>query len=44
MGSLKGSRVFRVPQTTIEIYIKFEKNSASSIKRNLVGNLLYPQS
>ena len=39
MGSYKASRVFNLPQTTLQRYVKDRQNSSSeAIKQNCVGN------
>jgi hypothetical protein len=42
MGSYKVSRVFNIPQTTLERYIKdWEKSSNQAIKTKLVGSKFF---
>ena len=42
MGSYKASRVFTVPQTTIERYVKDrQKSSSEAIKQNRVGSKFF---
>jgi hypothetical protein len=41
MGSYKASRVFNLPQTTLQSYIKDQESSSEAIKQNWVGSKFY---
>ena len=42
MGSYKASRIFNVPQTTLERYIKnWQKSSSGTVKQNWVGSKFF---
>ena len=42
MGSCKASRLFNLPQTTLQRYVKDrQKSSSEAIKQNLVGRMFF---
>jgi len=42
MGSYKASRVFNLPQTTLQLYVKDrQKSSSEAIKQNWVGSKFF---
>ena len=42
MGSYKASRVFNLPQTTLQLYVKDrQKSSSEAIKQNRVGSKFF---